>query len=103
MQYKVMVLALLLQRPQMQQQLRKERKLLETLENYAQELEENYEAWRGLISSVPGYDPKRIRSRAMELAVQRLEDQLPPASPRRRRKISLYEAVAFIIRHTSPD
>lgn len=103
MQYKVMVLALLLQRPHMQQQLRKERRLLETMEDYAQELEGRYEAWRNLISAAPGYKPNRIKSRAMELAVQQLEDHLPPASLENGSDLSLEEVVAFINRHTWPD
>jgi hypothetical protein len=87
----------------MEQQLRKERRLMETLEDYAQELEERYEAWRNLISAVPGYNPSRIKSRAMELAVQQLEDQLPPPSLEIGSDLSLEEAVAFINRHTWPD
>ena len=46
MQYKTIIYELLQQRPQMHEQLRKERKLLTTLELYARELKTSHEAWK---------------------------------------------------------
>src|SRR5207244_13441885 len=46
MQYKTIVLELLQQRPQTHDQLRKDRKLLPTVEMYARELKTSHEAWK---------------------------------------------------------
>ena len=49
MQYKTIIHELLQQRPAMHEQLRKERKLLPTLEMYAHELKTSHEAWQEML------------------------------------------------------
>jgi hypothetical protein len=103
MQYKTIVLELLQQRPQMHEQLRKERKLLTTVEFYAHELKESHEAWKETLGQQrPGSDQSQIRSEALELALKELEDRLPSESETGEEEaISLDEAMAYLRNHTS--
>jgi hypothetical protein len=103
MQYKTIVLELLQQRPQMHEQLRKERKLLTTLEFYAGELKESHEAWKELLDLAnPGSDQSQIASEALEIALKGLEDRLPSVSETGEEEtLSLDEAMAYLINHTS--
>ena len=82
MLYKTIILELLQQRPEMHEQLRKERKLLATMERYAKELKTGHEAWMELLSQLrPGSDKSQLRSEALEIALKELEARLPTASP----------------------
>ena len=103
MQYKTIVLELLQQRPEMHEQLRKDRKLLPALEFYAKELKTSHEAWKETLTQTkPGSDPSQIASEAMEMALKELEDRLPSAShPDNNEPLSLDAAMAFIRNHTS--
>jgi len=102
MQYKTIILELLQQRPEMHEQLRKERKLLPALELYAKKLKTSHEAWKEQLSQAkPGSDPSQIASEALEMALKDLEDRLPSGSPDDSTPLSLDEAMAFIRRHTS--
>jgi hypothetical protein len=104
MQYKTIVHELLLQRPQMHEQLRKERKLLTTLEIYAKELKTSHEGWKELLSPLrPGSDPAQISSEAFEMAFKELEDRLPPESPQNENEASLFlDAAMLFIRNRTP-
>jgi len=100
MQYKTIILELLKQRQEMYYHLRKERKLLPTVQHYAQELKDSHEAWKDLLSEVrPGSDPSQIATEALEMALAELEDRLPSASPRND-DLTLDGAMAFVLRHT---
>jgi hypothetical protein len=103
MQYKTIILELLEQRPQMHEELRKERKLLPGLELYSKELTTSHETWKErLAQAKPGSDPSQIATEALELALKDLEDSLPSASPREESEsLSLDEAMAQIRRPTS--
>ena len=50
MQYKTIILELLQQRPEIHEQLRKDRKLLPAMEFYARELKTSHEAWKETLS-----------------------------------------------------
>ena len=101
MHYKTIIHELLLQRPQMHEQLRKERKLLTTLETFARELKESHQAWKQVLAGAnPRSDPSQIASEAMEIALKDLEDRLPPESPPDE-AFSLDEAMAYLQRPTS--
>jgi hypothetical protein len=96
MLYKTIVLELLQERPQMHEQLRQSRTLLSTMEQYAQELKANHEAWKEQLSQArPGSDPSQIASEALEIAIQELVDCLPTESAE---PFPLDEAMAFILR-----
>ena len=103
MQYKTIIYELLQQRPQMQEELRKNRTLLSALEVYAWELKTRHEAWKELLLGLrPGSDQSQIASEALEMALKELEDRLPSAShPDNNEPLSLDAAMAFIRNHTS--
>jgi hypothetical protein len=104
MHYKTIVHELLLQRPPMHEQLRKERKLLTALELYAQELKTSHEGWKELLTPLrPGSNPDQISSEAMELAAKELEDRLPAESPQNESGERLFlDAAMLFIRSRSP-
>ena len=103
MQYKTIILELLQQRPEMHEQLRKERKLLPALELYAKELKTSHEAWKEVLTQAkPESDPSQIASEALEMALKDLEERLPSAShPNDNDPLSLDAGMAFIRNHTS--
>jgi hypothetical protein len=103
MQYKTIIYELLQMRPQMHEQLRKERKLLTTLEIYARELKQSHEDWKQVLASAnPGIDQSQIASEAMEMALKELEDRLPAESPQDDQEaISLDQAMTYIRGRTS--
>jgi hypothetical protein len=103
MQYKTIILALLQQRPEMHEQLRKSRKLLPAMEFYARELKTSHEVWKdNLLQLRPGSDESQIANEALEMALKDLEDRLPSESPPDvAETLSLDEAIAFINSPTS--
>lgn len=103
MQYKTIVLALLQERPEMHEELRKNRKLLPTLETYAHQLRSNHEDSMQTISEArPNSDPAQIASEAMELALKDLEERLPTGSSLSGNEPqSLDAAMDYIRNHTS--
>lgn len=98
MQYKTIVLELLQQRPQMHEQLRRERKLLTTLEIYAKELKDSHEeAMEQLRQLRPDSEASQISSEAMETALKEMEDRLPIVFPADDHEtLSLDKAMAFV-------
>ncbi|MBS0207759.1 MAG: hypothetical protein JSS27_02285 [Planctomycetes bacterium] len=104
MHYKTIVLTLLQQRTEMHERLRKERRLLTTLERYAHELKQSHEAFIDLLSAIPGHDPSQIRSTAMEMAVEQLQERLQSESPQDDRELpTLDQAMAFLVGPMSRD
>jgi hypothetical protein len=81
MLYKTIVLEMLQNRPEVHEQLRKQRMLLTTMEFYASELKDLHEAWKEQLSQTrTDCDPSQIASQAMELALKELEGILPSGS-----------------------
>jgi hypothetical protein len=103
MKYMTIILELLQGRPEIRDQLTKNRTLLPTLELLARELKTRHEAWKEVLLKVkPQSDPSQIASEAMEMALKELEDRLPSASPPEGAEpLSLDEAIAFVRSHTS--
>jgi len=103
MQYKTIILGLLQQRTQMHETLRKERKLLTTMEKLARELRTRHQAWMENLSQAnPGNDRSQISSEAMEMALKELEDRLPPVSAAdEEAALALDRAMASVLSHTS--
>ena len=104
MQYKTIVLELLQQRPEIHHQLRKERKLLLTMEHYATELKTIHQAWMELLAQMrPGSDRSQLSSEALEIALKELEDRLPSASaPDANDRRFLDAAMLFTRNHRTP-
>ena len=104
MQYKTIVLELLHQRTELHDQLRKRQMLLTALESLARDLKARHETWKDrLTQAKPGSDPGQTASEALEIALQELEDSLPPEFPQNEDEpLSLDAAMAFLRRHTPP-
>jgi type II secretory pathway component PulM len=98
MLYKTIVQHLLENRPQMHETLRKERKLLTTLETYARELKDSHESWMGILQQeAPERMREQVSTEAFELALNELTDRLPPESPPAdQEELSLDQAMAHL-------
>jgi hypothetical protein len=80
MLYKTMVLGILEERPEMYERLRRRRKLLPTLEQYAAELKAIHEVCKErLATAMPGGSQSQIASEALEIALQEFQERLPPS------------------------
>ncbi len=104
MHYKTIILELLQQRTHMHEQLRKERRLLTTMEKLAGELRTRHQFWTEIFAAAtPGSNPSQVSSQALEMALKELEDRLPPALPadEEAAALSLYKAMASVLHHTS--
>ena len=99
MQYKTIIHELLQRRPAMHDQLRKDRKLLPTLEMYSRELKTSHEAWQEMLLGLrPGSDRNQIASEAFELALKELEDRLPSASSQDGNEPLILDAAMLFLR-----
>ena len=83
MHYKTITLELLQdQFPTLHRRLRNQRKLLETLDQYARMLRDSHLAWRDQLARTrPDSHPGQITSEALELAIEDLMDALSSAMP----------------------
>ena len=103
MLYKTMALELLQQRPQLHDQLRKQRMLLTAMEQCARELKSSHEAWTdSLAQADPGRDRRQISSEALEIALQELEASLPHASPTNADEAFPLDAAMAFLRRARP-
>lgn len=102
MQYKTIVMEMLQQRTELHEQLRRERKLLTTMEAYATELKTSHEAFKEQLQQAhPGSDPMQTSSEAFEMALKELEDRLPPESEMDApAELSLDGAMAYLRSHS---
>tara|TARA_R110002072_G_scaffold289831_3_gene457122 strand:- start:4165 stop:4482 length:318 start_codon:yes stop_codon:yes gene_type:complete len=102
MQYKTIVMEMLQDRTELHEQLRRERKLLTTIEAYAMELKASHEAFQEQLHKAhPGSDPMQTSSEAFEMAIKELEDRLPTKSEvDEPAELSLDGAMAFIRSHS---
>ncbi|HTU22724.1 MAG TPA: hypothetical protein VMG10_32085 [Gemmataceae bacterium] len=100
MLYKTIILELIQNRPDLYEQLRKERMLLPTVNRLAGELKARHLAWKQELQETrPGSD-SQIASEAAEQAVTEMEDRLSADSEEEARAF-LDEAMAFL-RPTPP-
>ncbi len=106
MHYKTIVLELLQEQyPKLHEQLRQERTLLMTLDEYANELKSAHLAWMDEIRRAsPESDESQVSSEALQLAIEHLQGGLPCESPmgETAEALSLDAAMAFITPHTPP-
>ncbi len=99
MQYKTIIHEMLQHRPEMQEQLRKQRKLLPTLERYARELKTSHEAWTDLLLQIrPGSHRSQIASEALEMALKEMEDRLPSALSQDGNEAQVLDAAMLFLR-----
>lgn len=99
MQYKTIALELMKEQKELHELLRSTRRLLPTLEVCAQQLKDIHETWKETLSQVkPGCDPSQISSRALELAINDLEEVLRSLSPQDDAELpSLDHAAAYFL------
>ena len=104
MQYKTIMLEMLLEHPAIAEPLRKNRTMMPTLEYYSAQLKNLHEAWMEELAKLrPASDPIQLSSEALEIALQEMETHLLCASPPDGSPIlSLDAAMAFIKTHTLP-
>ena len=104
MHYKTIVLELLNQHPEIHEELRRSRTLLQTVEAYAGEVKIRHETWKDRLSKVkPGSDPSQITSEALEIVLKELEDFLVSFSlSEADGPLSLDRAMAFVRARTTP-
>jgi len=101
--YKTIVMEMLQDRPGLYEQLRLKRTLLQSLEQLATALKACHQSWmQQLAEAKPGSERNQILSEALELALQELQDSLPPPSPPSgevTEPLSLDAAMTFLQRH----
>ena len=104
MSYITIIHEMLQDRPELHNQLCRNRTLLPTMERWAIELKTSHEAWKDqLAQAKPGSDPSQIASEALEYALQELAERLPDGSlPNGSDPLSLEAAIAFITRPMPP-
>jgi hypothetical protein len=103
MLYKTICLHMIQERPQLHDQLRKDRMLLPTLNRLAAELKTSHEACKEqLVMALPGSDPSQIASEALEIALKELEDSLPAESPQNEDETLSLDAAMVFLHHTPP-
>jgi hypothetical protein len=99
MRYKTMVLQLLQDRPKLHERLCQDRMLMPEMERYASELKASHQAWmRELALARPDSVESQIASEALELAMEELQNRLPPESEDETETFSPDEAMAYITR-----
>jgi hypothetical protein len=103
MSYMTLILEILKQRPQLQDQLRKNRKLLPMMEQYARELKESHLAWMKLLSRLrSGGEKDQISSEALELALKELAHRLPTECHPSKGTVVVLDATVLFSRHHTP-
>ncbi len=102
MQYKTIVLELLLQHPQMYEELRSTKRLLTAMDTYASDLKARHDAWTRILHwNRPTSTPEQLSSAALELAIQDLQDRFPcEATMEADEAPSLDAAMSYLRRHT---
>ena len=105
MQYKTVVLELLQQKPEIRDELSRQRMLLRTVNAYAAALKARHTAWMDVLRAArPREGESQIASAALEIALQELTDRPPFAPPPDELDPpSLDGAMAFVRRHTPPE
>jgi hypothetical protein len=102
-QYKTIVLELLQEQyPALHEQLRRQRMLLQSLNDCAASLKRHHETWMDRLSAKrPDSDPAQIASEAMELALPDLRDDLPSGPEAGAPEpLSLDAAMSYVRPHT---
>jgi len=103
MKYKTIILELLTERTEDFEQLRQQRKLLVTVEQYARELKSAHKAWKVLLIQIrPGSAPSQIASEALQMALKELQERLVSALQPDRNKALFLDAAMMFTRSRTP-
>ena len=104
MHYKSIALELIQDRPGLYERLRMSKRLLPSMEAYAEDLKNLHDDWKATLEkSRPHTDPYTIAAEALEMAIQDLQDRLPCETPTDEADpLSLADAIRFVRTHTPP-
>ncbi len=103
MMYKTIVLDLIQEQPELHEQLRASRTLLQTLDTLAGELKASHEAWtERYCEANPGQDRRQIAAETMEPAIEELRARMPSESSTDEAELMIDGAMAFLRLHTPP-
>ena len=103
MQYKMIVLQLLEQHPELFKQARLQGSILPRVEYYADELKTLHEAWKAaILQSKPDREPSRIASGALEVALDEIQARLPGGSTLHHNQAISLDSMAEVFRSYSP-
>jgi hypothetical protein len=104
MNYKTIILELILQRPALQRQLKQNRTILQAVNHYANQLKASHEDWKKMLSQTrPGSALTQISGEAMELAIQELELALPFASDQQDDDLLSLDTAMDFLRRATPN
>ena len=102
MQYKMIVLQLLEQHPELYGQVRDRGHILPMVEYYACELKTIHEAWNAaMLQSKTDRQAGQIEGGALELALQELQARLPGGSTMHRNQATSLDSMAMVFRSYS--
>lgn len=98
--YKTIVYEMLQDRPILHERLRANGTLLPTMEQLAVAFRAcHLNRIKELAEARPGSEPAQLSSEALEMALQELQDSLPPESPVSDDPFPLDQAITFLQRH----
>lgn len=103
--YKTIVFELLRDRPALHERLRASGTLLQSMEQLAVAFRAcHLSRMQQVTEARPGSEPSQLSSEALEMALQELQESLPPESPTSDdHTLSLDQAMAFLRRHMPAD
>jgi hypothetical protein len=103
MQYKMIVLQLLEQHPELFNQVRERGNILPMGEYYACELKTIHEAWKAaILQSKPDREASQIANSALELALDEIQARLPGGSTLHHNQAISLDSMAEVFRSYSP-
>lgn len=104
MQYTTIILELIQQRPELHQILQTSKTLLPTIQHHAQQLKTRHtQLIETLQQAQPDTSPAQIRSAALEIAVQELQETFQITASEIPEELSLDAAMTYLRRHTPPS
>ena len=103
MQYKLILLQLLEQHPELFKQVRQRGNIHPKVEYYACELKTLHDAWKAaILQSKPDREASQIASGALEVALEEIQARLPEGSTLHRNQAISLDSMAEAFRNYSP-
>ncbi len=104
MHYKTIALELIQDRPGLYERLRMSKRLLPSMEAYAEDLKNLHDDWKATLQKNRMHaDPYAIAAEALEMAIQDLQDRLPCDAPTDQdAHPSLADTIRYDRTHTPP-
>jgi len=104
MHYKTIALELIQDRPGLYERLRMSKRLLPSMETYAEDLKNLHDDWKAKLQKNRMHaDPYAIAAEALEMAIQELQDRLPCDAPTDQdAHLPLADTIRYDQTHTPP-